>query len=137
MTQLDELLSEYGRLVEADLQQVYGIDMRDVWRTDSTLSVRRLLNLVEQLKYVPESRFRAAAIGNLDFVGWGPAEVISSQIHDRINDNSVITVKSQGGKVKRQPEPYPIPRAEAKQDVLTSLDIDDFPIAAVLAATRR
>jgi hypothetical protein len=136
MTQLDELLTAYGRLIEADLQQVYGLNIADVWRADSTLSARRALNLVEQLKYTPDSRFRAAALGSLEFVGWGPQEVISSQIHDRINDNSVITVKAQGGKVKRPPEPYPIPTSTAKGP-LTSDDIDDFPLGAVLALTSR
>ena len=133
---LCDLLDEFGDAIEADFTQFYsGLDIADVWR--GLLSPRRALVLAEQLGFIPGSRFRALTLGSLDFVGWDRATTVLADIHDALVDNSVVTIKSAGGKSQR-PDPYPRPAAYKAADVeVEVMDIDDFPIHLVVAMTRK
>lgn len=132
---LCELINEYGDELEADFTQFFHLDITDVWR--GLLSPRRVLVLAGQLGTVPGSRFRAASLGGPEFNGWTREADVLADIHDSIVDNSVVTVKSAGGKAQR-PDTYP--RPVVKEDQTETVDvptIDDFPIHMVIAMTQK
>ena len=133
--ELCDLVDEHGDELEADFAQFYnGLDIADVWR--GQLSPRRVLVLAGQLGTIPGSRFRAATLGGSDWLGWSPEARLLADLVDAVVDNSVVTVKSAGGKTKR-PEPYPRPIAAADKPIdVAAMTIDDFPIHMVMAMTR-
>jgi hypothetical protein len=125
--QLCELIDGYGDEITADFRQFYsGLDLADVWR--GKLSPATALVLVEQLKTIPMSRFRAQVMGGFEHLGWTPDTYLAAALYDAMNTNSVITAKSAGGKA-RDPEPYPRPDQAAKSIQVD--DIDDFPVDAM------
>lgn len=133
--QLCELIDEYGEELTADLQQIYGLRLADVFR--GALAPRDVLVLAGQLGTVPESRVRAATLGGPGFAGWSRVADILADIHDSIVDNSVVTIKSAGGKANAA-EPYPRPSLAADEpEVVDVPTIDDFPIHLVVAMTRK
>lgn len=76
--------------------------------------------LVEQLRYVPESRLRAAAIGSEDFIGWGPTQFISADIADLIQ----ASIFSQAGKRMPNSARYPRPQVVIESDPMTIADFN-------------
>lgn len=101
-----------------------------------SLEPRDALVLAGQLGSEPQSRYRAAVLGDPAFLGFGRTEAILSDLFDALVDNSVVTVKAAGGKA-RQPEPYPRPvDAASREHVIEAPSIDDFPIHLVVGLTR-
>lgn len=132
---LCELVDEYGDELEADFRQFYGLRLRDAFSAGGTLSAGEALVLAGQLGTVPDSRFRAMSLGGLEFAGWSREADVLADIHDALVDNSIITVKSAGGKAGSA-NPYPRPKRDKPEvDVVEVFDIDDFPIHAVMAMT--
>lgn len=131
---LCDLLDEYGDALQADFRQFYsGLDIADVWR--GLLSPRDALVLAAQLAFVPSSRYRALALGGVQFIGWDPNTSVLSDIHDAVVDNSVVTIKSAGGKSQR-PEAYPRPQPKAVAPPTVVPSIENFPIHMVMALTQ-
>lgn len=133
MKQLHDLVNEFGGELEADFLEFYRIDLLDAWRGD--LSLRRVLVLVEQLTHTSGSRYRAAALKDDMFHGWGRAETLAADLIDRVAALSYITARANGGK-PRKPEPYPRPQVNTSAPAVTATDIDDFPLADVVALTQ-
>jgi hypothetical protein len=135
MRQLRDLVDEYAGELEADFLEFYPrIDLLDVWR--GALTPRRALVLVEQLIYTPGSRYRAAALEDPAFNGWGPTESILADLVDRVAALMYITAKANGGK-PRKPEPYKRPQVNtAPAPAVTATDIDAFPLGRVVAMTK-
>ncbi len=130
---LCDLLDKYGDEIEADFTQFYRLDIADVWR--GALSPRRALVLASRLADVPDSRYRAEALGGREYLGWDRIATLLADLNDAITDNSVVTVKAAGGKATR-PDPYPRPMAEAEaEETIDVPTIDDFPIHLVTAMT--
>jgi hypothetical protein len=135
MTSLHGLIGEHGHAIEADFRQFYGVRLTDLWR--GLLPPREALVLVEQLAFEPRSRYRAAALGSTDFLGWDRTTALTADLFDALQANTVVTARVGGGKAK-QPSTYPRPTVAPAEPVvrqITSEDIDDFPIDQVLATT--
>lgn len=136
MSGLCDALEEHEAEIRADFRQFYnGLDLADIWR--GTLSVSYALLLLEGLAYVPESRYRAAALGTTDFIGWDRVSSLLADILDALQANTVVTAKTGGGKPKT-PDPYKRPEPVKRgRDVIPSdqeLTIDNFPIMAMIGA---
>lgn len=135
MTQLCELVDEYGPYLRADFQQFYnGLDLADVWRGGITR--RRALELAEQLAFEPRSRYRAMILGGPEWIGQDRPVAVLMDLFDALQANTVVTAKTGGGKPKT-PDEYPRPVVTKKSDpkVIQSPTIDDFPIGLVVALT--
>jgi hypothetical protein len=135
MKGLCDALDEYGMEIRADFQQFYaGLDITDVWK--GKLTVTRAIDLLEMLAYVPDSRYRAAALGTSDFIGWDRVASQLAEIIDGLQTNTVVTAKAAGGKPK-QPDPYKRPEVVEKDSPMPperELTIDNFPIMLMVAA---
>lgn len=130
---LCELVDEYGDELAADFRQFYQLRLADVWR--GLLSPGDALALAGQLGTIPGSRFRALCLGGLEFVGWTREADILADLHDALVTNSVVTIKSAGGKTQ-QPDPYPRPvRKDDPAETIEVPTIDEFPIHLVMAMT--
>lgn len=104
-----------------------------MWR--GLVSSRRVLALAGQLGTNPASRFRAATLGGPEFVGWTREADVLADIYDALVENSVITIKTAGGKTD-SPDPYPRPVLEKdKPETIDVASIDDFPIHMIIAMT--
>lgn len=104
---LCDLIDQYSDELEADFTQFYaGLDIADVWR--GALHPRRALVLVEGLKHVPASRYRAMILGGPEHIGWGPGEYLLAQNVDATNTGTVVAARVAGGK-QRNPKPFPRP----------------------------
>jgi hypothetical protein len=135
MTSLHQLLGEHGHPIEADLRQFYGVRLTDLWR--GLIAPREVLVLVEQLASEPRSRYRAAALGSTDFIGWDRLTALTADLFDALQANTVVTARVGGGKAKPPPT-YPRPSVAQPTTVvrqITSDDLDDFPFATAIATT--
>jgi hypothetical protein len=72
-----EVLRRHGDLVEADLQQQYGVDLSDLWR--GTLTLRRLWVLLRGLP--SDSRTMLAVVG-IDLPGWTLGDLLLARLID-------------------------------------------------------
>jgi hypothetical protein len=136
MTSLHRLIGEHGRPIEADLRQFYGVRLTDLWR--GLVTPREVLVLVEQLALEPRSRYRAAALGSNEFIGWDRLTALTADLFDALQANTVVTARVGGGKAK-QPPHYPRPTVAPVAPVvreITSEDIDSFPFATAIATTQ-
>lgn len=134
---LSKTLDEHKIAIRADFQQFYQLDIADVWR--GTLKASRALELIDGLAHVPQSRYRAEALGDESFHGWDRATELLASIFDALQTNTVVTAKAAGGKPK-SPDDYPRPVVLTQSDIemppLEELTIDNFPIFAVMAVTQ-
>jgi hypothetical protein len=105
---LCERLDKYGDYLRADFQQLYGLNVDDVWT--GALDPGHALALAEQLKLDPNSRVRAIWLGTVEYVGWGPMQHALANLYDLIASGFY----SIGGKKlpskARYPRPTPPPQ---------------------------
>lgn len=108
----------------ADFQQFYQLDIGDLWR--GTLSVRRALILVEHLRDIVDSRYRALKLGDALFLGWGTDQAIAADTHDSI---LVIAAGLAGQKLTRDdlwPRPQR-PEGEVEEvGTIAEFNVSDF-----------
>jgi len=111
--QLCELVDEYGEELRGDFQQFYQLDLADAWR--GRLTAARVLALAGQLASVPDSRYRAAALGDPRFLGWNAAAEVTADLYE-------MTQLAVGVPLANVVE-YPRPKVTAKPKSFDEFDI--------------
>lgn len=150
MIGLGQALEEHKVAIRRDFQQFYGLDIADVWR--GTLTVARAVELLEGLAFEPHSQYRAEALGGSQHNGMDRSTFVLMDLFDAVQAGTFVNAKVQGAKPKK-PEPYPrsgvagdnvpTPPAEGRlagqplQPTDQPITIENFPIEAVVAMTRR
>lgn len=102
---LAQLIDDYGSVIAADLCEVYGVDLRDLYRDD--IAPRWWINLIIQLP--AGSRFYAEKRGGPHFRGWDEDRYLMAAVANAIRGLQWTYVAS---KSKRRPppvQPLPLP----------------------------
>jgi len=108
--ELARLLDRYGEDLVPDLKHYYGIDLRDLFSEESSLSPRWVLLHVHNLPI--DSATVAEIRGGEKFRGWGPDQYMAARIIDSLSALRYITLlahRDPKRKAPPLPEPYPIP----------------------------
>ncbi len=106
---LRQLIDSHGDEIAADLLEVYGVDLRDVF----TLSPKWLLTLITQLP--AGSRFYAARRGGVQFRGWDENRYLMAAVVNSIRVLQWTYVASKSKRKPPEPEMVPIPDVEKKR----------------------
>jgi hypothetical protein len=105
---LTELVDEYGEFLAGDLQEYYGVDLRDLFRDDERrLTPLYLLSLVRGLPM--ESRFNAERRGGQAFRGWDAGRYIDVATVNAVRALQWTYVAAHAKNKPKAPEPFPIP----------------------------
>lgn len=105
---LIELVDEYGEFLAGDLQEYYGVDLRDLFREDDRrLTPVYLLSLIRGLPM--ESRFNAERRGGQVFRGWDAGRYIDVAAVNAIRALQWTYVAAHSKNKPKPPEPFPIP----------------------------
>ena len=94
-----------------------------MWR--GRIEVRRAFVLAEQLKTIPDSRYRAATWGDPLYLGYGVAEIIAADQYDLIKSFFAFFV----GEKLTADDLYPRPRSAntaPRETTIADFDIDNF-----------
>lgn len=112
--QLGQLIDEHGEQLAADLLEVYGVDLRDVFVPESRVTPRWILVLVRGL---PESsRFVAELRGGSQFRGWDASRYAAVATVNAVRALQYTYVAAHSKSKPKPPEPFPIPdRAERRR----------------------
>lgn len=116
--QLRELIDAHGEDLLADFQQFYNLDLADVWR--GRIEIRRARVLAEQLKAIPESRYRAADLGDPRFLGFGWNAMVTADLYNLI----VCALAALCGKKASAKDLYPRPQTSDARETVTVADFD-------------
>lgn len=103
-------MTERWTEVEADFQEVYGIDLADAIYGGEPMSLRRLVVLTFALSQ--ESR-TMKSFREMAPAGWGRLEILTGLAVERLDQLIGTTVKAFGGKVRNKP-PVIVPRPKRK-----------------------
>lgn len=106
---LGRLIDSYGDELAADLSEVYGVDLRDVFDT----SPKWMLNLIIQLP--PGSRFYAAHRGGPQFRGWDETRYILAAVVNSIRVLQWTYVSAHSKRRPPAPDMLPLPDMEKKR----------------------
>ncbi len=102
---LGQLVDEYGEFIAADLLEVYGFDLRDLFRTD--VSPRWVLALIKNLPL--GSRFFAERRGGQQFRGWDESRYAMVAVVNAVRALQYTYVAAHSKSKPPPPEPFPIP----------------------------
>lgn len=106
---LGQLIDSYGDEIAADLFEVYGVDLTNMF----VMSPKLLLVLITQLP--AGSRFYAAHRGGPQFRGWDENRYILAAVVNAIRGLQWTYVASKSKRRPPAPEPMPIPDTEKKR----------------------
>lgn len=107
---LRQLIDSHGDEIAADLLEVYGVDVRDVF---TTMSPKWLLMLITQLP--AGSRFYAARRGGVQFRGWTEDRYLLAAVVNSIRVLQWTYVSAHSKRKPSEPEMVPIPDVEKKR----------------------
>lgn len=125
----------------ADLLEVYGVDLRDLFAPGSGVNPGWVLSLIHGL--LPHSRFKAAVAGNPDAAGWTPEAWLAAALINELRGTNYIlqAVNTDAKKISKIPEPKPVytPGAEEERQRAKRQEPNGFHTVAaqMLAATRK
>ncbi len=107
------LIDEYGEFLAADLQQFYGVDLRDLLRPGAGLTPMYLLALIRGLPM--ESRFNAERRGGQQFYGWDAQMYASVATVNAVRALQYTYVAAHSKSKPKPPEPFPIPDSSVRK----------------------
>jgi hypothetical protein len=102
---LASLIDDYGSVIAADLAEVYGVDLRDLYRDET--SPRWWINLIIQLP--AGSRFYAEKRGGPAFRGWDEDRYAMVAVINAVRALQWTYVASKSKRRPPQLQPFPIP----------------------------
>lgn len=111
--ELGQLIDEFGEHLAADLLEVYGVDIRDIFARKSRLSPMWILVLVRGL---PEtSRFVAECRGGQQFRGWDSGRYATVAIVNAVRALQYTYITAHSKSKPKTPDPFPIPDKEIRK----------------------
>ena len=110
---LAQLIDEYGEYLVADLQEVYGVDLRDVFVPKARLTPMYLMTLVRGL---PEgSRFQAELRGGQQFRGWDYDRYAAVATINAVRALQYVYVAAHSKSRPKPPASFPVPDEAVKK----------------------
>ncbi len=110
---LAELVDEYGEYLAADLQEYYGVDLRDIFVPEARLTPLYLLVLIRGL---PEDcRFNAERRGGQEFRGWDTDRYASAAIVNAVRGLQYTYIAAHSKSKPKPPDPFPIPDKQTRR----------------------
>ncbi|UAJ16534.1 tail assembly chaperone [Mycobacterium phage LarryKay] len=111
---LARLIDEYGDCLVADLWEMYGVDLRDIYLPESRLSPKLALVLIKELPV--GSRFYAEKRGGKQFRGWDESRYALVAIVNAVRALQYTYVAAHSKSKPKPPDPFPTPqRTKARQ----------------------
>lgn len=110
---LGQLIDDYGDYIAADLVETYNVDLRDMFREDSGLSPRWLLNLIVNLPF--SSRFYAEQQGGQQFRGWDESRYAMVATVNAIRALQYTYVAAHSKRKPKMPDMFPVPEVKVKK----------------------
>lgn len=104
---LAELIDEFGEHLAADLLEVYGVDLRDVFHPEKPLTPLYLLVLIRGLP--DDCRFNAQRRGGQEFRGWDATRYAAVATVNAVRALQWTYVTAHSKSRPKPPEPFPIP----------------------------
>ena len=129
---LAELVDEFVEHLCADLLEVYGVDLRDLFHPTRPLTPLFLLALIRGLP--DDCRFNAQRRGGQEFRGWDASRYAAVATVNAVRALQYTYVAAHSKSRPKPPEPFPIPDAPARERGPGSFA---FIAAQKLAAARK
>ncbi len=104
---LAELVDEYGEHLAADLQEYYGVDLRDIFVPEANLTPLYVLVLIRGLP--DDCRFNAERRGGQEFRGWNMDRYATAAVVNAVRGLQYTYIAAHSKSKPKPPEPFPIP----------------------------
>ncbi len=111
--QLAQLIDIHGDHLAADLLEVYGVDVRDVVRANSSLTPRWVWVLIKGLP--DTSRYVCELRGGPQFRGWDAGTYVQAATVNAIRGLQHTYVTANSKRRPPLPDPFPIPDADVQK----------------------
>lgn len=139
---LAQLIDDHGEVLVAELLHEYGVDLRDLFHSDSPLSPRYVLNLIKHLPV--GGAYNAALRGGPEFRGWDVERYAMAATVDSLRSLQWLYVCAHLGKNRvrpKPPAPYPIPDIEIAKKTAANRpkagSFADLVVKAKVAASKK
>ena len=132
---LADLIDEFGEHLAADLLEVYGVDLRDIFNDEARLTPLYLLTLIRGL---PESsRFVAERRGGQQFRGWDAAMYAAVANVNATRALQYVYVAAHSKNKPPVPEPFPVPDTTVRKPKQNGPGTFAFIAAAKIAQAKK
>jgi hypothetical protein len=132
---LADLIDEFGEHIAADLLEVYGVDLRDIFSEESRLTPLYLLTLIRGL---PESsRFIAERRGGQQFRGWDASMYAAVANVNAVRALQYVYVAAHSKNKPPPPEPFPVPDSTIRKPKANGPGSFAFIAASKIAAAKK
>ena len=114
--ELAELIDQHGEILIADLKHYYGLDLRELFSEDYSMSPKYVLAFVTQLPI--ESAFVAELRGGQKFRGWDESRYMLAAVIHELRTLMFIYITAHTPKNKSKPKPpetWPLPDGKPKK----------------------
>lgn len=111
--ELGQLIDEYGEQLAADLLEVYGVDLRDIFNPKSRLTPLWILVLVKGLS--EGSRFVAECRGGPEFRGWDAGRYAQVATVNAVRALQYTYITAHAKSRPKPPDSFPIPDKKIRQ----------------------